>query len=148
MSTTLKSLGQIQILSIHFTTMQHIFFALAIIIFVSVSLSHATPNQIRNLRTIGGAISQGTISTNEQTVFQYSGRGVMTYLWFTGGYTPIEETVFTYYIDENSPTSHSIQFSYFLALGIGWGDQTAPWGEFETPLEQISSLLFLSFLKY
>jgi hypothetical protein len=93
-----------------------------------ISFCSGVSSQVRNLRTIGTSISQGKISTDEQNVFQYLGRGVMTYLWYTGGYSPIEETIFTYYIDENRPTAHTIQFSYFLALGIGWGDQTAPWG--------------------
>jgi hypothetical protein len=127
--------------------MRQFLFVLGFFVFVSISPSITTPNQIRNLQTIGGAISQGRISTDEQTVFQYSGRGMMTYLWFTGGYTPIEETVFTYYIDENRPTSHSIQFSYFLALGIGWGDQNAPWGE-SLKLPLINSLPFAFFVLF
>lgn len=62
----------------------------------------------------------------EYTLYDYSGSGVLTSMWFGGSWTDWDQTLINIYVDgESSP---SISFELYLGHGIGFGDQTAPWG--------------------
>lgn len=82
------------------------------------------------VRPIGAAISQGVANETEQVLFEYSVTSaddwaVMTHFW-TAGDSGVDYVNFKYYIDgESTP---SIAFQPPLACGVGFDDQTAPWG--------------------
>lgn len=59
----------------------------------------------------------------ETELFNYEGKGVITHLWFGG---LLDQTVVKIYVDgEETP---SIDMEVFLGHGIGFKNETAPWG--------------------
>lgn len=91
---------------------------------------------IIGLLCVSSASAQTTFGTSqkqvwippatEYTLYDYSGSGVLTSMWFGGSWTDWDQTLINIYVDgESSP---SISFELYLGHGIGYGDQTAPWG--------------------
>jgi len=79
--------------------------------------------------TFSTALSQGTFKPkNEHQLFFYEGNGVMTYFWCTEGSDSVTvgETIFRYYVD--GEVTASIEFTLDMLAGIGFDDNTAPWG--------------------
>lgn len=91
--------------------------------------ARATPAS-RASRSAGNALSQGRLTQTEQSLLYYelsagAQMGATTHFWITGG----PQTDFAwirYYID--GETTASVQFQPPMAAGVGFDDQTAPWG--------------------
>jgi len=77
--------------------------------------------------TFGTAIAQGTfLAGQENALFSHQGKGALTYFWAVE-YAPdsmTSDTIFRYYADDNDP----IEFTAGLIAGIGFEDDTSPWG--------------------
>jgi hypothetical protein len=80
-----------------------------------------------NLKTFGTAGKEEMLHPGqEQTLFSHEGEGCLTHMWFGGDWPGYESTRIRFYIDEE--TKPSIDMQLFAGHGIGWGDQSAPWG--------------------
>eukprot|EP01087_Luapelamoeba_hula_P003995 TRINITY_DN13963_c0_g1_i1.p1 TRINITY_DN13963_c0_g1~~TRINITY_DN13963_c0_g1_i1.p1 ORF type:complete len:350 (+),score=48.67 TRINITY_DN13963_c0_g1_i1:253-1302(+) len=81
------------------------------------------------VRTFGTAISSAPLTHNEQELFLYNVVGengaAITHWWFTGG-PEVNNVRMRFYIDGETTASIDIPLDY--AAGIGFDDQTAPWG--------------------
>lgn len=82
--------------------------------------------------TIGTGRSQAKLTMNETTFFEYTvsadgdgNGGYLNHFWAAGS-NPVDRAIFRYYIDGEAEAS--IVFTPALACGVGFGDQTAPWG--------------------
>lgn len=62
----------------------------------------------------------------ETVLFSYQGQGCLTHMWFGGSFKNVEYTVIRVYVDGEKKAS--IEMELFLGHGIGFGDNTAPWG--------------------
>jgi hypothetical protein len=84
------------------------------------------------LQSFGMGYSQYAIYDKETDFFNYSLSttaefGVMTHFWATGADpSQIDTAVWRYYID--GERNASVQFQSALVAGVGFADQTAPWG--------------------
>eukprot|EP01006_Ploeotia_vitrea_P008783 TRINITY_DN20959_c0_g1_i1.p1 TRINITY_DN20959_c0_g1~~TRINITY_DN20959_c0_g1_i1.p1 ORF type:complete len:350 (-),score=30.32 TRINITY_DN20959_c0_g1_i1:401-1426(-) len=76
-------------------------------------------------KTIGTAIKGGNLLPTEQTVFEEKTDfgGVINYIWMTGADT--DGTRMRIYVD--GETTPSLDFDFYLAVGVGWVDESAPW---------------------
>lgn len=80
-----------------------------------------------NLRTFGTAGKEGLLySGQELSLFSHEGDGCLTHMWFGGDWPGYESTRVRFYVDEE--TKASIDMQLFAGHGIGWADQSAPWG--------------------
>ncbi|CAF3373254.1 unnamed protein product [Rotaria socialis] len=84
----------------------------------------------QNLNTFGIGLSSHWLYSKETELFNYtlsenSSFGVLTHFWTTGD-PAIDESIFSYYVDEESVPS--IQFVTYMLVGAGFNDQTTPWG--------------------
>jgi len=81
------------------------------------------------LETFGGILSSAQLQPlTENTIFSLSSAdpGCMTYFWFTAAFEGLSLARIRYYIDDEPVAS--IDFEYFLGHGIGFGDESSPWG--------------------
>ena len=62
----------------------------------------------------------------EAELFSHQGRGCLTHMWFGGGWKGCEKTRIRIYVD--GETNASIDMELYLGHGIGFGDESAPWG--------------------
>jgi hypothetical protein len=62
----------------------------------------------------------------EAELFFHQGKGCLTHLWFGGGWKGCDRTRIRIYVD--GETNASIDMELFLGHGIGFGDESAPWG--------------------
>eukprot|EP00048_Salpingoeca_helianthica_P005713 m.90857 g.90857 ORF g.90857 m.90857 type:complete len:428 (-) comp13709_c0_seq2:45-1328(-) len=85
---------------------------------------------VTGLPFFGTGYSGGMITTNETTIFAHvvepGSYGVMDHLWTTLPAHGLDNAIFRYYLD--GETTASIEFRPGLACGVGFGDDTAPWG--------------------
>ena len=58
--------------------------------------------------------------------FHHEGKGCLTHMWFGGGWKGCDKTRIRIYVD--GETSASIDMELYLGHGIGFGDESAPWG--------------------
>ena len=86
-----------------------------------------------NMLTIGTGLSGGTVTAEEQVLFNHTAihPGLMTHFWTAGratfdDITPFDNITWRYYIDGEAEAS--IVFQPSLACGTGFDDQTGPWG--------------------
>lgn len=99
---------------------------LLLVICLSIVPTSAQFNSI----TIGTGKSQGKLTPTETELFTHnvSADGKWAYLnhFWAAGSSQVDRAIFRYYVDgEATP---SIEFTPALACGVGFGDQTAPWG--------------------
>jgi hypothetical protein len=71
------------------------------------------------------------VTTTEQTIFNHIlpdgvDFGVMNHFWATAPGPVLDGTIVRYYVDDEM--SASIEYFPPLACGVGFNDQTAPWG--------------------
>jgi len=80
--------------------------------------------------TLGTALAGIGIDTNERWIYQHvlapGDFGVMTHFWTTAPPHVEGGVLIRYYID--GETNASIAFQPALACGVGFSDETAPWG--------------------
>ena len=62
----------------------------------------------------------------EAELFQHEGKGCLKYMWFGGGWKGCEKTRIRIYVDGEA--NASIDMELYLGHGIGFGDESAPWG--------------------
>eukprot|EP00948_MAST-09A_sp_MAST-9A-sp1_P001362 g1362.t1 len=75
--------------------------------------------------TLSEAISQGKLNATEQTLFSENSPGKILHFW-VAGCPDVDRATFRFYVDgEDTP---SIEFEPPMAAGIGFDDQSAPWG--------------------
>lgn len=78
-------------------------------------------------RTFGTAAKQILIPpSTEYELYHYDGSGVLTHMWFGGSWTDWNETMLRVYVDGEEDAGIAMQL--YLGHGIGFGDETAPWG--------------------
>jgi hypothetical protein len=97
-----------------------------IVVLASTTSSPAAPTT--DLKTFGTAGKQQTLLTagQESDLFQYSGKGCLTHMWFGGNFKDYGDTRLRIYVD--GETNASIDMQMFLGHGIGFSDSSAPWG--------------------
>ena len=78
-------------------------------------------------RTIGTGMSQAKLTATETTLFEHNATGLahMNHFWVAGS-PSVDNSKVRYYIDGESVPS--IAFTPSLACGVGFDDQSAPWG--------------------
>jgi hypothetical protein len=80
-----------------------------------------------NLKTFGTAGKEGVLYPDHEVVlFQREGPGCMTHMWFGGSWPGYDHTRIRFYVD--GEVTPSIDMELFLGHGIGWEDNSAPWG--------------------
>ncbi|CAK0823498.1 unnamed protein product [Prorocentrum cordatum] len=79
---------------------------------------------------IGTSVSQAALTLTETEMFSHtvSEEGEWAYMnhFWAAGSPAVDRAIFRYYVD--GEVNASVVFSPALACGVGWGDQTAPWG--------------------
>lgn len=104
----------------------------ALLVFVLVFLAQhslqAQSNLVSQLKTFGTAGKQlRPLSVDQEAeLFSYQGHGCLTHMWFGGEFQNDAYTRIRVYVD--GETKASIDMELFLGTGIGFGDETAPWG--------------------
>lgn len=81
-----------------------------------------------SLKTFGTAGKELTPLSKgkEAELFRHDGKGCLTHMWFGGDWKGCEATRIRIYVD--GETNASIDMELYLGHGIGFGDQSAPWG--------------------
>jgi hypothetical protein len=84
----------------------------------------AAPLPMELFGTMG---KEGTLVPGEDLVlFEQAGAGTLTHMWFGGSWPGWGDTRIRVYVDgEHAP---GIDMALFLGHGVGWGDDSAPWG--------------------
>ena len=102
----------------------------AVIVAVSFLLGRvfAQETDITKLKTFGTMGKEVTPlkGDTEAELFNHSGKGCLTHMWFGGGWKHCGKTRIRIYVD--GETKASIDMELFLGHGIGFGDDFAPWG--------------------
>lgn len=79
---------------------------------------------------IGTGVSQAKLTSEETTMFTHdvSAEGSWAYMnhFWAAGNPEVDRAIFRYYVD--GEVNASVVFTPALACGVGFGDQTAPWG--------------------
>ena len=83
---------------------------------------------IAALNTFGTAGKQlSPLSADKEAeLFHHEGKGCITHMWFGGSFKNQAFTHIKVYVDDE--TAPSIDMELFMGTGIGFGDETAPWG--------------------
>ena len=102
---------------------------LALLAALAVS-SSTIPVAAQMPKTFGTGLSQFLLTETETLMFNHtlsagSAYASMTHFWATGDWN-IDTAIWRYYIDDEPYPS--IQFTSSQVAGVGWLDQTAPWG--------------------
>lgn len=80
-----------------------------------------------SLRTFGTAGKEELLHPGEElSLFSHQGEGCLTHMWFGGDWPGYEATRVRVYVDQE--TTPSIDMQLFAGHGIGWNDESAPWG--------------------
>ena len=97
---------------------------------VALPLAAQTPVAIadQTLKTFGTKGKEVTPLSRdkEAELFHHEGRGCLTHMWFGGGWKGCDKTRIRIYVD--GETNASIDMELYLGHGIGFGDESAPWG--------------------
>jgi len=98
---------------------------------VSIALamtSLAAELDVQNLKTFGTAGKEQRVlkGDTEAELFQHTGKGCLTHMWFGGAWKGCERTRLRIYVD--GETNAAIDMELYLGHGIGFGDELAPWG--------------------
>lgn len=103
-------------------------FILVLLFCVISYLSKAQDTEITKLKTFGTIGKQQTVLSREKEteLFSYEGKGCLTHMWFGGAFKEYEKTRIRIYADgEEIP---GINMELFLGHGIGFSDESCPWG--------------------
>ena len=100
------------------------------LLMVASPLAAQTPVAIadQTLKTFGTVGKEVTLlrRDKEAELFHHEGKGCLTHMWFGGGWKGCDKTRIRIYVD--GETNASIDMELFLGHGIGFGDESAPWG--------------------
>jgi hypothetical protein len=108
--------------------MQMIIWLLGFVLFLGSAATYAQTVDFSKVKTFGTIGKQTKILslTNEVDLFNYSGAGALTHMWFGGAFKGVESTRIRVYVDQE--TNASIDMELYLGHGIGFGDEYSPWG--------------------
>jgi len=83
---------------------------------------------LAGLKTFGtmGKEQRILVGGVEAELFQHTGKGCLTHMWFGGGWKDCGKTRLRIYVD--GETNASIDMELYLGHGIGFDDEFAPWG--------------------
>ena len=83
---------------------------------------------ISSLKTFGtmGKELNALHKDKETELFSYAGKGCLTHMWFGGSFKNVEYTKIRIFVDGEKEAS--IDMELFLGHGIGFGNNSAPWG--------------------
>lgn len=101
---------------------------MSIVLWSAAAWAVAADPDLSTLKTFGtiGKEVKPLSADKEAILFQQDGKGCLTHMWFGGGWENCAATRIRIYVDgEEKP---SIEMELFLGHGIGFGDETAPWG--------------------
>jgi hypothetical protein len=106
--------------------MRTMLFAVACALFICPQLR--ADDGVTSLKTFGTAGKQLTLLTvdKEAELFSHKGRGCLTHMWFGGAFPNDQYTRIRVYVDGEATAS--IDMELFMGTGIGFGDESAPWG--------------------
>ncbi len=90
-----------------------------------VHAADVAPVPLKTFGTVGKQVTPLSVE-READLFNYTGKGCLTHMWFGGGWPGCEHTRIRIYVD--GETNASIDMELFLGHGIGFGDQSSPWG--------------------
>jgi hypothetical protein len=92
-----------------------------------VAASIDAQSDLAQMKLFGGMGKESTLEPGKElTLFERSGAGTLTHMWFGGSWTGWGDTRIRVYVDgEEQP---GIDFELFMGHGIGWNDEAAPWG--------------------
>jgi hypothetical protein len=95
-----------------------------------LALAAQTPVVIadQTLKTFGTKGKEVTSLSRDKEagLFYHEGKGCLTHMWFGGGWKGCDKTRIRIYVD--GETNASIDMELYLGHGIGFGDESAPWG--------------------
>jgi hypothetical protein len=78
-------------------------------------------------KTLGTAGKEEMLHPGQElSLFSHQGKGCLTHMWFGGDWPGYESTRIRFYVD--AETKPSIDMQLFAGHGIGFKDQSAPWG--------------------
>jgi hypothetical protein len=79
-------------------------------------------------KTFGAAGKEFTLfgGGKENDLWSYQGHGCMTHMWFGGSWNGYGDTRLRVYVD--GETTASIDMTLDMSIGVGFGDDSAPWG--------------------
>ena len=88
----------------------------------------STFNKLENLKTFGTMGKEVRILSKgqEAELFHYEGKGCLTHMWFGGSFPNYGKTRIRIYVDGEKTAS--IDMELMLGHGVGFLDETAPWG--------------------
>ncbi len=91
----------------------------------SAAARAADIDQLKNFGTMG---KEGRLlpAGTETELFRYSGRGALTHMWFGGDFKNYGLTRIRVYVDDEPRAS--IDMELMMGHGIGFQDDSAPWG--------------------
>ncbi len=101
---------------------------LIIIFLIDIHCVFGQQVSVKDFKTFSTIGKQSDIlqKDKEAELLTYSGHGTVTHMWFGGAFKGYEQTRIRIYVDgEEKP---SIDMELFLGNGIGFNDQSAPWG--------------------
>jgi len=103
-------------------------FRLFIGIFLLTAAVDSPAAALSDLRTFGTAGKQLRVLVpgQEAELFQHSGAGCLTHMWFGGDWKGCGRTRLRIYVD--GETNAAIDMELFLGHGIGFSDESSPWG--------------------
>lgn len=81
--------------------------------------------QLKTFGTIGKEVRPLQGDT-EAELFRHEGKGCLTHMWFGGGWKDCDRTRIRVYVDGEAQAS--IDMELYLGHGIGFGDESSPWG--------------------
>ncbi len=87
-----------------------------------------TAKNLENLKTFGTMGKELRILKNgkEAELFFHEGKGCLSHMWFGGSFPNYGKTRIRIYVD--SENTASIDMELMLGHGVGFQDETAPWG--------------------
>lgn len=101
---------------------------LTLLLALFASTLFAQKNSLSALKTFGTMGKQQNILSKEKEaeLFSYMGKGCLTHMWFGGSFKGWGQTRIRIYVDGKAIPV--IDMELLLGHGIGFNDQSAPWG--------------------
>jgi hypothetical protein len=89
--------------------------------------SAGSPSSVSQMKLFGGMGKERVLEPGKQlTLLEQPGTGTLTHMWFGGSWSGWGGTRIRVYVD--SEERPGIEFALFMGHGVGWDDETAPWG--------------------
>jgi len=104
------------------------FFLFLIVLFSEPSIAQKSQTDFNTLKTFGTmGKQQSVLKPNvEAELFSYTGKGCLTHMWFGGAFKGYGQTRIRIYVDGEAISG--IDMELLLGHGIGFNDESAPWG--------------------